>query len=203
VVAVIMGVGCSGGYYVASAASEIVVHPSALTGSIGVVAVFPQLEGLAEKIGVDQVTIKSGSFKDIGSPLRPMRDDERALLQGMIDSFHRQFVDAVFAGRRERIERPALERLADGRVLTGAEAVAHGLADRVGYIDDAIALAMRKAGIDDAHVVTYVRGAVADATVYTVSRAAQGPMRFSAVDFGGLNPVSRAGFYYVWLPETK
>src|SRR5262249_14153372 len=99
IVASLGNIAASGGYYVASATSLIVSSPGTLTGSIGVIMDFRQLQGLAEKIGITEQVVKSGPYKDIGHPLRPMTDSEKKLLQGMVDDVYGQFVDAVATGR--------------------------------------------------------------------------------------------------------
>src|SRR5262249_7143530 len=126
-----------------------------VTGSIGVIMSLYNAAGLFAKIGVTSSPIKSGRIKDICNPLRPMTDEERAILQGMVNSFFDQFVRVVATGRGLPEERVRV--LADGRVYTGLDARKLGLVDEVGYLDDAIAEARRRAGVCDAAVVAYDR----------------------------------------------
>lgn len=129
-------VSASGGYYVASACDLIVAHPGTITGSIGVIFSVSNFEGLMKKVGVKNDAIKSGKFKDMGSPAREMTSEERKLLQEMIDDSYAQFVAAVSAGRRMPVEKVKL--LADGRIYTGNQARAAGLVDNLGDLQDAL-----------------------------------------------------------------
>jgi protease-4 len=145
VVAFLASVAASGGYYVACAADSIVAHPGTLTGSIGVIATFLRTQELFRKIGLDVTVIKTGEFKDIGSPYRPMTDEERAYLGALLDDVYRQFLGAVSEGRGMPIERVA--ELAEGRLFTGAQAAGLGLVDRLGTYEEALDMAASLAGI--------------------------------------------------------
>lgn len=136
----------SGGYYIACAAKTIVANPGTITGSIGVIIPFMNLQGLAEKIGVKEAQIKSGRFKDAGSPLREMDPDEKALLQAVVDNVHQQFVRAIVKGRNLSTER--VSEIADGRILSGEQALAYGLVDRLGNLEDAVEEAGKLGGIE-------------------------------------------------------
>jgi len=152
VVASMGNVAASGGYYVAVAADTIVANPGTITGSIGVIAEFAQADTLLKKIGLAFNVIKSGRYKDTGSPLRPMRRDEVLQIQDVIDDAYDQFVDAVSTARK--IPRTSLEPLAQGQVMTGRMAYERGLVDTLGSYDDALRLARRSAGLSpDAKVV--------------------------------------------------
>lgn len=145
-VVVSMGdVAASGGYYVACGADTIMANPGTTTGSIGVVAEFPSVEGLLEKIGVQIHVIKSGDLKDTGSPFRPMTDQDRAYLQSWVNDAYDQFVNVVVE-ERKLPKRKVLE-LADGRVFTGRQAKREGLVDLLGDYEDAVALAAKLGGI--------------------------------------------------------
>jgi protease-4 len=139
-------VAASGGYYIASATDRIIANPGTLTGSIGVIMETANVEGLLKKIGVEGVVVKSGKFKDVGSPLRRMSDEERALLQSVMDDVHKQFIEAVAAGRS--MEPAAVQALADGRIFTGRQAKEAKLVDELGNLEDAIQLAADLAGIE-------------------------------------------------------
>ena len=139
-------VAASGGYYIASATDRIVANPGSLTGSIGVIMETANVEGLLKKIGVEGIVVKSGKFKDVGSPLRKMTDEEQALLQSVMDDVHMQFIDAVAEGRA--LEVSAVQALADGRIFTGRQAKEAKLVDELGNLDDAIQLAADLAGIE-------------------------------------------------------
>jgi protease-4 len=127
----------SGGYYIACAAQRVYANPGTMTGSIGVIMPFMNVKDLVEKIGVKGMTVKSGAFKDIGSPLRDMTPQERELLQGVVDNVHQQFVSAVADGRN--LNREDVLRIADGRIFTGEQAKSLGLVDALGNLEDAVA----------------------------------------------------------------
>lgn len=138
-------VAASGAYYAACAADRIYANPGSITGSIGVIAEWYNYGDLLRWAKLQDVVIKSGEFKDAGSPTRPLTDEEKAYFQGLIDTMYAQFVAAVAAGRR--MEEAAVRKLADGRVFTGEEARRYGLVDAVGTLQDAVAEAARMAGI--------------------------------------------------------
>ncbi len=145
VVASLGTVAASGGYYVAAGADRIMANPGTTTGSIGVLIPLRNLKGLLQKLGIDQSAITSGKFKDAGSPNRPLNDEERQLFQALVDNVHDQFVRAVAEGRG--MERSRVEAVADGRLLTGEQALALGLVDELGNFQDAVELAGSLAGI--------------------------------------------------------
>ena len=153
IIASIESVGASGGYYVACASDVIVANPGTITGSIGVVMEFSNIEELLKKIGFRSYVIKSGKHKDIGSPLREMTPQEREILQGVIDNVHSQFVRAVAEGRN--MEEGKVKRIADGRIFSGEQAKELGLVDRLGSLQDAIEIAAEMAGIKGKPTVIY------------------------------------------------
>jgi protease-4 len=145
-VVVSMGsVAASGGYYVAAAADKIVANPGTLTGSIGVKMEFANLEKLLEKIGVQGMVVKSGEYKDIGSPFRTMTEPEKKLLQSVIDDVHSQFITAVAEGRK--LQEADVRAIADGRIFTGQQALTLKLVDQMGDLSDSIQLAGSLVGI--------------------------------------------------------
>lgn len=132
-----MGAVCaSGGYYIAIAGEKIYAMPSTLTGSIGVIMDQIVLEDLLKRVGLSAHTIKSGPFKDAGSPFRKMKEEERAYFQGLVDDIYQQFVNAVASERRMSLER--IRPYADGRVFTGKAAKDIGLIDTIGTFYDAV-----------------------------------------------------------------
>ena len=153
ILASVGNVAASGGYYVACAANEIIANPGSLTGSIGVISEYPNLEKLMDKIGWESLVVKSGQFKDVGNPMREMTKEEKHLMQSLVDNVHKQFVQAVAEGRNMNVK--AVEHLADGRVYTGEQAKAHGLIDRLGNFQDALDRAGELAGIKGEPVVIY------------------------------------------------
>ena len=145
-VVVSMGsVAASGGYYVSVPATLIYANPGTITGSIGVLMKFSNIEGLMDKVGMKAFTLKTGKYKDVGSPARTMTPDEREMLQGVIDSTHAQFIKAVAEGRKLPVGEVA--RIADGRIFSGEQALALKLIDRIGTMQDAIEEAGRLGGI--------------------------------------------------------
>jgi protease-4 len=131
----------SGGYYIACATGKVYANPGTMTGSIGVIMPFMNVKDLVEKIGVKGMTVKSGAYKDMGSPLRDMTPSERELLQAVVDNVHMQFVNAVAEGRNLKTE--DVMKIADGRIFTGEQARALGLVDALGNLEDAVAEAGR------------------------------------------------------------
>jgi protease-4 len=155
VIASLGNIAASGGYYVASAANVILADPGTITGSIGAIMGIQHYAALAEKIGVSEEIVKSGPFKDTGHPLRALRPEERALLQGMVDEVLGQFVDADARGRE--MEATRVRELADGRIYSGAQARAAGLVDRLGGLQEAIRLAWEEGGQSGEPRVSRVR----------------------------------------------
>ena len=137
-------VAASGGFYVASACDKIYASPGTITGSIGVISEFPHVSQLMALAKIDVDTIKSGAMKDSGSPLREMTDGERKFFQGFVNGVYEQFLDDVSAARK--IPKETLRPLADGRILTGQQALEHHLVDELGNLEDAIEGAAKLAG---------------------------------------------------------
>lgn len=140
-------VAASGGYYIACAASTIYANPGTVTGSIGVIAQFASYEQLLEWAKVEVEVIKSGEFKDLGSPLRKMPEAEKAYLQTLIDSVHSQFKDTV--SKRRNLSPEKVVSLSDGKIFTGSRAKELGLIDRIGTLEAAIAEARKRGGLDE------------------------------------------------------
>lgn len=145
VVAAMGDTGASGAYYIASQARQIVANPSTLTGSIGVRMQVLQFYDLMKRYGVSGQEITSGDFKDTGSPFRPMRPDEKVLLESLVQDTYNQFVADVAKGRKLPVAK--VRALADGRVFTGNQALKAGLVDKLGNFHDAIQVAADLAGI--------------------------------------------------------
>lgn len=146
-------VAASSGYYIASGANGIVANAGTITGSIGVIMAFSNFKEIIRKIGLVPIVIKSGEYKDMGSPTREMTSNEREILQGLVDAVHRQFVRDVAEGRN--LDTGKVSALADGRVYTGEQAKALGLVDRIGNLEDSIEWAGRKGGIKGKISVVY------------------------------------------------
>ena len=148
IVASMGGSAASGGYYVACAADTILANPGTLTGSIGVIMQFTQLKGLYDKVGLGHQVIKSGDFKDTGSPFRDLTEQERAVLQSTVDDVYNQFVDTIFEARGSHLARAEIVKLADGRIFSGKQALDSKLLDQLGNLPDAIKTAGELAGIE-------------------------------------------------------
>jgi protease IV len=143
----------SGGYYVSAPADKIFASPETLTGSLGVIMQGVNYAGLAEKYGVEFTTIKSGPYKDIMSPSRPMTEDERAILQSMIDNSYEGFVKVISEGRDMSVER--VKEIADGRIYDGRQAKQLNLIDGFGYLEDVIKNVRKDEKLGNATVVKY------------------------------------------------
>jgi protease IV len=193
------GLSTSGAYYLAMAADRVIAHPAAVTGSIGVIMPGISFEGLMDKYGVADQTITSGPFKDTGSMFRDMRPDEKKQMQSVIDDLYGRFTSVVAAGR-PRLDPDKIKKLADGRVYSANQALAAGLVDDLGYLDDALRALEKAANLSQSRVVSYRRSNVVQENVYS---------RASAPDWSSLRAVEQAlaslgrsslapGFYYLW-----
>ena len=196
VVAMMMDVAASGGYYIALAADTIVAHPTTVTGSIGTILVTANVEGLMQKVGVAANTIKSAEHKDMGSPFRAMTADERKIFQSVIDELQRQFVAKVVD--RRRLPSDDARLLADGRIYTAPQALGHRLVDAIGYVPDAIDAAKRAAGVTEAKVIVYKRPREYRATYYAQTRTEAGVLD-AVAQFAGSASVGPK-FLYLWAP---
>lgn len=153
IVASMASVAASGGYYVALGARKIFANPGTLTASIGVIMEFANTQKLYQWAKVDRYALKAGKFKDMGSPLKEMTKDERALLESMLNNIHAQFVSTV--KERRKMEEAELASATDGRVMTGEQALGAKLVDSMGGIDATIAEAKKLGGLPEDAVVVY------------------------------------------------
>ena len=200
VVANIMDLGASGGYYVAVSADRIIAHPTTVTGSIGVIMLNLNIEGLLEKIGVSGIAIKSGVKKDMGSPFRSMTEEEQAVFQSVIDDLFDRFVSVVADGRKD-LDEKEVRKIADGRIYTARQALDLGLIDEIGYLDEAIEVARKDLGLDEATVVTYYRPGSYSANIYSRGMDPGGTtVNLINVDLRSLLPVGVPQFMYLWAP---
>ncbi len=146
-------VAASGGYYVAAPARRILANPGTITGSIGVIMEFTNIQELLDKIGLSTTVVKSGEHKDLGSPVRPMSEDEQMILQDLVSDVHGQFIRAVAEGRG--MNEDEVLRISDGRIFSGQTGKALGLIDELGNLQDAIKVAAELGGIDGDPKVIY------------------------------------------------
>jgi len=197
-VSLMRDVAASGGYYVSAPCDRIIAHPTTITGSIGVIMSFVNLQGLFEKIGYREEVIKSGPHKDIGSMGRPMTEEERQILQGMLNEMYDRFVRIVATGRK--MDEAKVRELADGRIYSGGQAKENGLVDELGYFEDAVEAAKKLAGVSDASVVEYQR----PFTFADLFRAESKTPPAEAMLAAELEKLTgrRQGFYYLWTVES-
>ncbi len=200
VIACIMDLGASGGYYVAVSADKIVAHPTAVTGSIGVIMLNLSVEGLLQKIGVKDTSIKTGEHKDMGSPLKTMTDEERKIFQGVLDDMYEKFLSVITEGR-EGLSREKLRSLADGRIYIARQALEYGLIDRIGYLDEAIGLAKKEAALREARVITYHRPGAYRNNIYSqLGNAGFGSVNLLNIDLKTFVRSGTPSFMYLWAP---
>ncbi len=203
VVAAMMGMATSGGYYVSLPADFILAQPTTVTGSIGVVFVRPELTGLMGKIGLDIDVKKSGRNKDMASPFRKPTEEEERIMQSLIDQLGARFLRLVSDHRH--VSQDVSGDVSSARVYLADEALERGLIDQIGYVDDAIAQAKKLAGLPgDAKVVVYRRSEYPDDNIYNTSVNKYGGARLSLIDLGMLQQTASLspGFYYIWMPAA-
>jgi protease-4 len=200
VVGLMMSVAASGGYYIAQACDVIVAHPSSLTGSIGVISIFPSLEALMAKVGVKVNVIKSGPSKDSGSPFREMTEEDRKLFQVIIDEYYEGFLEVVARGRKGKVPAADLRTIADGRVYTAPQALKLGLIDAIGYFDDAFGKARDLASLKSAKLVSYTYFPKTKSNIYATRLGDFSPVDAKVLE--SMLAVLKTGFYYLWLPQT-
>jgi protease IV len=199
VITIMMDMAASGGYYVACASDKIVAHKSTITGSLGVIIYSLGFNGLFEKIGMESRVIKSGELKDMGNPFDEFSDEEKAVFQDLVNQMYEQFLDVIVEGRK--IDRDKLRKLADGRVYLGQQALENGLIDKVGYIEDALDLAMKEARIKDAKVLLYTRTRKGELNMYS-NNLAKGPeIKSPYPDLETILNMSRPRLMYMWMGQ--
>lgn len=201
VVGLMMSLAASGGYYIASACDSVIAHPSTLTGSIGVISIFPSVETLFDKIGVKMTIIKSGGMKDSGSPFRAMTEEEKKSFQGIIDEYYEDFLNAVLKGRKGRLTSDELRPIADGRVYTAKQALKLKLIDDIGYFDNALQKTLSLASLKSAKVVAYTYYPKSKTNIYAASLVEAPLLEKKSLE--NWLPQLRTGFYYLWLPEGQ
>ncbi len=201
VVALLNGTATSGAYYVALGADRIIAYPTTVTGSIGVVLLNINLYGLMEKIGVSDETVKSGLYKDLGSPFRKPGKGEKDILQGVVDELYGGFVKVVRENRsgQNLSESPPWM---DGRIFTARQALAEGLIDQIGYVADALDWVKRAAALPEARVVRYQRTGEYLPTVYSYGTDKEFRAEFNLIklDLEGLLSSCGPTFMYLWMP---
>ncbi len=201
VLALMMGLAASGGYYIASACDYIIAHPSTLTGSIGVISIFPNLEELFDKVGIQVQIIKSGELKDSGSAFREMTDEERDVFQEIVDEFYQKFLNAVFEARKDSLSLENLKNIADGRVYTASQAYESKLIDEIGYFDSALKKVLELADVQEANVITYTYYPKRKTNIYATHLNGYNP--FESKSLQEIVRSLKSGFYYLWHPQLN
>ncbi|KKO18622.1 MAG: peptidase [Candidatus Brocadia fulgida] len=200
IIACIMDLGASGGYYVAVSADKIIAHPTTVTGSIGVIMLNLSVEGLLQKIGVKDASIKTGEHKDMGSPLKTMTNEERRIFQGVMDTLYERFL-TVIAENRKDLALEKLKTLADGRIYTAQQALEHGLIDQIGYLDEAVLLAKKATSLDKARVVIYHRPGIYKNNLYSqLNQGGFGTINLLNIDLKTFVNSGTPSFMYLWAP---
>ena len=199
VVAALGDLAASGGYYVACAADRIVAHPTTVTGSIGVILMNLNLEGLLAKVGVRNETFKAGEHKDLLSPFRGATPEERRIVQTILDSLHARFVSVV-RENRPRLDEARVAELTDGRIFDASQALAAGLVDEIGDLPAAIAAAEEAAGVTEARVVMYHRSDETRENIYSAAFGLPAQVNILPLDLGAVAG-GGARFMYLWAPE--
>ena len=192
VVASLGDIAASGGYYIAVGSNKIVANPSTLTGSIGVIAQFPKLSGLYDKLGVEMRTFKSGQFKDIGSESRELTEEEQQILESIIMGSYDQFVKAVSEGRK--LDEAKVRDVADGRIYTGTQAKELGLVDELGDFETAVTAATSLAQLNNPTIVEY-----SDQSFFEALLSSKLQQFSIGADLSHIFS-DKFGVYYLWTP---
>jgi protease-4 len=200
VIASMMDMACSVGYYLACGCDGIIAQPSCVTGSIGTIMQTMSFAGAMEKIGVKAVAIKSGKMKDMASPLHDIREEEQQLLQSIIDDFYEQFLGVVRKGRKG-VDKSRLRQLADGRVYTARQALKENLIDRIGYTSDGVRWAKKLAGVEKSRTVIYHRPQSYKPNIYgSAMNGASGAGALVNIEIPEWLNSSGVQFLYLWQP---
>ncbi len=206
VVALMMDVAASGGYYLACGADTIVAYPTTITGSIGVIVQTISLKPAMDRIGIHTEAFTTGPNKDAGSPLSTLTDEHRAVLRTLIDDFYQRFLDVVRQAR-PNIPPDRFAQATDGRVVTGGDALDLGLVDHIGDLYTAFDLAQQLAGIEHADLILYHRPMQHVASPYALaptshmSAATQTQINLAQFNFTGSLARPAVQFYYLWQPQ--
>lgn len=202
VIAAMMDIAASGGYYVSLPADEIIAHPTTMTGSVGVIFIRPKVDGLLEKIGVSVDVSASGRNKDMASPFRKDTPEEEKIINSMVSDYAGRFLSLLKQNRKPTPKQ--LEEISTARVFSAQGALKAGLVDKLGYLADAVTDAKKLAGLPaDAKVITYKRKTYPNDTLYN-SAEAQAMKMPALVNFDASSLIPpRTGFYYMWYPASK
>lgn len=200
VYACMTSLGASGAYYIATATDNIIANPTSITGSIAVLMMTYNVEGLMNKIGVSELTFKTGDKKDILSPFRPATPEEKKIVQNIISQMHKRFVDKIMARPGNALGRKEIEALADGRIYTAEQALTMKLIDRIGYLDDVITDMKKAIGVADARIITYYQEGDYKGTIYSSSTAESSRLTGMLTGGNGFDWLGDTQFMYLWKP---
>lgn len=202
VIACLLDVGASGGYYLACGADGIMAQPTCITGSIGVIMQTVSVAGTMDKIGVSAVAIKSGELKDMASPFKPLQEKDRKVLQEIVLNLYEQFLSVV-AEAHPNIKEDRLRALADGRVYTAEQAHEADLIDRIGYLDDALTWARQEAELESVKVVIYHRPIDYKPNLYSSAASPIEPGALVNIALPRWLQSEGPQFLYLWQPEIE
>ena len=212
VVAQLLTTAASGGYYIAMSADAVQAHPTTVVGSIGVIFSSMNFAGLMDKLGIEDQTITGGEFKDMGSPYRPLTGGERGQLQAIVDDLHARFKEVVDLGR-PKLTAEQVEVVADGRIYSARQALANGMVDRIGTLNEAVGYLSDKMSAPRVQVVAYHRPSNQRRNFYMKSFPAAPSMSGAGMSFGPASMATaladllrKPGFHYLWWPglaETR
>ncbi len=201
IVAVMMNLAASGGYYVSLPADHIIAHPTTVTGSIGVIFIRPKIVSLMEKVGLAVEVDKSGKNKDMGSLFREATDAEKRIFREIVEDLGDRFVNLVIENRKLSPE--AVDKITSARVYLANDALDLNLIDEIGYLSDGIKKAKGLSDLpEDAKVIVYRRTKYPDDNLYNTSTYFQGIQKMPLIDLNVPDALThlRAGFYYLWAP---
>ncbi len=203
VMALFSGTATSGAYYLAQAADRIIAYPTAVTGSIGVILLNINFNGLMNKIGVSNHSIKSGPYKDLGSPFKVPVKEETDILQGVVNELYGRFCEIVKENRHET-DIAKHPELTDGRIFTAKQALEAGLIDEIGYFPDAVNRLEKAAGISQASIIRYDRLGDYRPNIYAYGRNPAGQIDINLInlELGGFLSETGPSFMYLWLPGS-
>jgi len=190
----------SGAYYVACGSDAIIANPTSVVGSIGVIFETFDLSGTLTKLGIRTEPLKSAPLKDMGSPFKPLDPAARDVMQGMVDEYYARFVAVVKTNRSKLTEADKIKTATDGRVFSGEQALAMGLIDRVGRLEDAVALAKEMGKAKDAQVVMYKRPYGYSGSIYASTSTPPPKSNVLTLHLPESGLFLPRGFYYLWQP---
>ncbi len=199
ITACLMDLGAGGAYYLATAADQIVAHPTSITGGIGVILNTYNLQDALQQFNITAIPIKAGDKVDLGSPVKTMDAAQRKILQTMADEFHKRFQEVVAEGRPE-VDMDDKSNF-DGRVFTAKQAEQRRLVDYIGYLDDAVTMTRRMAHIHHARVLMFHRQNDKAHTPYAITPNIPLTAGLVPISLPGLDRSRLPGFLYMWQPE--